>query len=395
MAFCPNCGTPNTEQAERCVTCGFELIVPKQKAKFKGTIMMSGIKAPAASTPEAPSMPPPPAASPAAPPPPSSPPPARNLSYQKTMMGQPPVVLPARADPKPAQPAAPAPPPPDLASMPTMLGSAPVAAPGPSASTRELAPDARPEPALGATQPGGSAPMRPIESKPQSASGGYGSSTASSSGFQSSGGASSSYGGKPTGFGAGSGPTLGGPVRTSMGSAYESTLPPAAPPNPAKVIAVGCAVVLALFLLVGGALWLAFGDRIKALFGGDGEAGAAEAAAWHASIAQSLTKVNELCQTDCAQAGVFFHPLKQAALLGEARALTPARLAKLNDPVNASAAMLDRTEDSAIATQLGLDPQQCARVVSGGAKVVSCSVPDPNGRPSVLRIVQLSGIASL
>jgi hypothetical protein len=390
MAFCPNCGTPNTEQAERCVTCGFELIVPKQKAKFKGTIMMSGIKAPTASTPEAPSMPPPPAASPAAPPPPSSPPPARNLSYQKTMMGQPPVVLPPKADPPLAQPARPAPPP-DLAIMPTMLGNDPVAAAGPSASTREPAPDVRPEPALGATHPGGSAPMRPIESKPQGASAGYG----SSGGFQSSGGASSSHGNKPTSFGAGSGPTLGGPVRTSMGSAYESTMPPAAPPNPAKVIAVGCAVVLALLLLVGGALWLAFGDRIKALLGGDGEAGAAEAAAWHASIAQSLTKVNELCQTDCAQAGVFFHPLKQAALLGEARALTPARLAKLNDPVNASAAMLDRTEDSAIATQLGLDPQQCARVVSGGARVVSCSVPDPNGRPSVLRIVQLSGITSL
>ncbi|HEY6877831.1 MAG TPA: hypothetical protein VI299_07415, partial [Polyangiales bacterium] len=158
---------------------------------------------------------------------------------------------------------------------------------------------------------------------------------------------------------------------------------------------VGCGVVLAIFLVIGGGLWLAFGERLKALFGGQGEANAAEAAAWHTSIAQSLTKVNELCQVDCAQAGVFFHPLKQAALLGEARALTPARLAKLSDTASSSVTMLDRTEDGAFATQLGLDPQQCARVVSGEAKVISCSVPDPTGKPSVLRIVQLSGVGTL
>src|SRR5687768_3522241 len=53
MAFCPNCGTPNTDQAEKCVSCSFDL-APKQKAKFKGTIMMQGVQLPgAAPTPSA------------------------------------------------------------------------------------------------------------------------------------------------------------------------------------------------------------------------------------------------------------------------------------------------------------------------------------------------------
>jgi ribosomal protein L40E len=388
MAFCPNCGTPNTEQAERCVACGYELIVPKQKAKFKGTIMMSGIKAPEAKLPEekppaAPSLPPPPAS--LAPPPA----PARNLNYSKTMLGQPPVALPAK--PEAAKPASI--PPVDLGTMPTMQGQSPVHSPSlPSApaqlsvppysstNTREFQPD------LAGTNPAGS-PARPTPSTPtssmptpsQPAQGGFTQPTPS-------------FGNT---FSGGPKPATMSPSRVSMGGAYESTMPPAAPPNPAKVIAIGCGVVLALFLVVGGALWFAFGDRLRALFGGESEAGAAEAAAWHASIAQSLTKVNELCTTDCAQAGVFFHPLKQAALLGEAKALTPARVAKLNDPSAASAAMLDHTDDAGIATQLGLDPQQCARVTAGGAKVISCSVPDPNGKPSVLRIVQLSGVDTL
>ncbi len=36
MAFCPNCGTPNTDQAEKCVSCSFDLAPKAQKAKFKG-----------------------------------------------------------------------------------------------------------------------------------------------------------------------------------------------------------------------------------------------------------------------------------------------------------------------------------------------------------------------
>jgi ribosomal protein L40E len=394
MAFCPNCGTPNTEQAERCVACGYELIVPKQKAKFKGTIMMSGIKAPAAAQPEPPPAPPPPAAKSSIPPPAAAAtPPKRNLNYQKTMMGQPPIVLPSKPEPAKAEPAKPASaPPPDLGTMPTMQGNAPIPSlppfsqsntpqsfaqpslpPTAANNTREFQPD------LALSQP-----MRPQSPAPSSP-------TPSSPTPKPS---PSTYGGATFAGGKPSSPTLGAGRPAPIGGAYESTMPPAAPPNPAKVIAVGCGVVLALFLVVGGVLWFAFGDRIKALFGGETESGSAEAAAWHASIAQSLTKVNELCQSDCGQAGVFFHPLKQNTLIGEARALTAARVAKLNDPANSTATMLDRTDDASIATQLGLDPQQCARVVAGGAKVISCSVPDP-GKPSVLRIVALSGISTL
>jgi hypothetical protein len=390
MAFCPNCGTPNTEQAERCVACGFELIVPKQKAKFKGTIMMSGIKAPTAPQTEPTSKSGEPEPAPEAAPQalPALP---RKANYQKTMMGQPPIALPPKQEPAPAPHV-------DLGTMPTLQGQSPLHAsasssaeplpqpslpPLASTNTREFQPD------LGLTNPlGGPArgaastptPSQPQRSMPAPAP-------------QPTQGGFASYGGNAS-FGSGKSSTL-GPSRVSMGGAYESTLPPAAPPNPAKVIAVGCGVVLALFVVVGGALWFAFGDRIKALLGGEGEASSAEAAAWHASIGQSLAKVNELCAVDCAQAGVFFHPLKQAALLGEARALTPARVAKLSDPASASAVMLDHTDDSAVATQLGLDPQQCARVTAGGATAISCSVPDPTGKPSVLRIVQLSGVGTL
>jgi hypothetical protein len=387
MAFCPNCGTPNTEQAERCVACGFELIVPKQKAKFKGTIMMSGIKAPAslaeAAVPEP--APPQPASSAPASLPPA---PSRNPNYQKTMLGQAPVVLPKpEATPASVPPA-------DLGTMPTMQGASPLRSTSPlhqGASTLQPSPQPSLPPAsyagnstpnLAATNPLGSLPRSTAAPMPgQSAHGGF---TPPSP----SGGAG--YGGCAFANGA----TV-DVARPSLGGTHDSTVPPAAGPNPAKVIAVGCGVVLALMLIVGGALWFAFGDRIRGLFGGASVASAAEAAAWHASIGQSLTKVNELCATDCAQAGVFFHPLKQAALLGEARALTPARVAKLNDPATASAMMLDHTDEGAVATQLGLDPQQCARVTTGGAKVISCSVPDATGKPSVLRIVQLSGVDTL
>src|SRR5262245_14666355 len=64
MPFCPTCGTPNTDQAEKCVACAYELIVPKHRAKFKGTIMMSGIKAPSSSAEAAEAPAPPRAAAP-------------------------------------------------------------------------------------------------------------------------------------------------------------------------------------------------------------------------------------------------------------------------------------------------------------------------------------------
>src|SRR5688572_31755766 len=93
MAFCPNCGTPNTDQAEKCVSCAFEL-APKQKAKFKGTIMMQNVQLPAGGAkpaqPAAPTAAPPspapaPAPTPAATAPQSATGSGKNVGFEKTM----------------------------------------------------------------------------------------------------------------------------------------------------------------------------------------------------------------------------------------------------------------------------------------------------------------------
>jgi len=70
------------------------------------------------------------------------------------------------------------------------------------------------------------------------------------------------------------------------------------------------------------------------------------------------------------------------------------RLAKLIDPTQSQAKMLNATEDVGIAQALNLDPTQCVRIVAGTAKVIGCSVPDPSGTAS-LRIVHLVGIGTL
>jgi hypothetical protein len=392
MAFCPNCGTPNTDQTEKCVACGFELIVPKQKAKFKGTIMMSGIKAPtspeqapgattlnngssAPSTSNASGPEPAPRSQPAPslPPGPVSPG-GRNLSHQKTMMGHASALLPTQPMP-PAATASPSTPSgPDAVTRETprasFAGSAAAPYDGSSTGARDVL-----------RESGSQGPARPSSSDPMAAS------SSSSSG---SAPASAWHGSAASGSVSTAGRTF-----AQGGVGYESTLPPPAPdkPNPGKVLAIGCAVALALLVLAGLLSYYVLRPKLQAMFSGDD--GSAEAAAWQASISQSLAQVTGLCQVDCAQAGVFFHPLTQASLLGEARALTPERLQKLGDPTLSQATMLAGTGDEELATKLGLDPQQCARVTAGGAKVVSCSVPDVEGKPSVLRIVHLSGISSL
>ena len=389
MAFCPNCGTPNTDQAEKCVACGFELIVPKQKAKFKGTIMMSGIKAPtlaelagATTTPpaETPTLPSTPSPTPEAPAAPASRPPAPapaepSRNYNKTMLGHAPVLNAAPASPTPPAVERPVAPRPGL-DRPlgsTMLGSASIgdlqARPPPSEA--QSAATGTP---LHVTLPSGSTSL-PQNPPPGPAE----LSRDDAPSFNASPGYASA------------------PRVPALGPAgYESTLPPptrSTPPNPATILGIGCAVALALFCVVGGILYYVVGAKLRSMLA-DGDGGA-EAAAWQASIVQSLAQVSELCKSDCAQAGVYFHPLKEAALCGEAKALTPERVQKLSDPTQTQAAMLDGTDDAELATKLGLDPQQCARVSLGAAKIVSCSVPDPAGQPSVLRIVHLGGIATL
>lgn len=365
MAFCPNCGTPNTDQAEKCVACGFELATPKQKPKFKGTIMMSGIKAPTQAEP--PAAPPP--ASPAVtaplpvPSPASAPsssatsPGSRNIGFEKTMLGRPAAGLPVPGMP-PAEPTSAREHGPaaaeDPAQAPTVQQLAPTRdfAGRASAPTQE-APASFAEPAATRATP---ELARTSGAGPQQASYTFGD------------------------RGAG------------------STVPPRnQPPAVGKIVALGCAGVLALSCLVGGLLYVAFGDKLKALLGGGASSeDASQAAAWQASIAQSLAQVSALCAIDCDRASVFFHPDTQAQLLPQAKALTSERVQKLSDAREAHAEMLDGSDDEELAKKLGLDPQLCARVSVAKAKVVSCSVPDTQtGTPGVLRIVHLSGISEL
>jgi hypothetical protein len=379
MAFCPNCGTPNTDQVEKCVACGFELTVPKQKAKFKGTIMMSGLKAPGSGESELGPQAPPadkPAEKPL--PAPLAPPPAdtgRNPNYAKTMMGHAPVVAPGArppvATPGP-RPAVSTPTPPASATPPSFQSSAGTTESDERDDTPELSFDS--PHGSGSALPPVAATVEPVRQAPAA--------PARISSRDSSG--SGSFVGSNA------------PRQSASVGGYDSTLPPSAPPSspkPAKIIAIGCAVALALFCVVGGILYYVVGEKIKALMGDDDSE--AEATAWQASIVQSLAQVSELCKSDCTQAGVYFHPQREAALLGEAKALTPERLLKLSDSAQTKATMLDGSDDEKVATELGLDPQQCARVSVGSAVVISCSVPDPTGKPSVLRIVQLAGLSTL
>jgi hypothetical protein len=367
MAFCPNCGTPNTDQAEKCVACSFDL-APQQKAKFRGTIIMSGIKAtPSLATAE--TVPPPPETAPSTavqPPPKSIPPPeparpslpaGRNPSFQQTMVGHMAPLASARS-----------------------TRAETTSAPSDIARTNQGT-----DAPIGATTGSGRTTMPGSVPTPATFS-------ASGTGTTIGPAAVPSYG-EPGSPGIPRGDIM---SRESPSPAtHESTVPPSAPstPNPGKVLAIGCITAFAIFCVVSGLLYYAIAPKLRLwLRGGDHDA---EAVAWQASITQSLTQVAALCQRNCQDASPYFHRAKQAVLLGETKLLTPDRVVKLSDVGNTKAEMLHRTDDADRARDLGLDPQQCARVLAGTAKVISCSVPDPEGPNSVLRIVHLSGIGTL
>jgi hypothetical protein len=374
MAFCPNCGTPNTDQAEKCVSCSFELS-PKQKAKFKGTIMMSGVQAPTGpAAPAAPQAAPPPAAAPL----PAAAPPAgmagKNLGFEKTMMGPMAAPIPgAQPAPPPAQ---------DLARAATIEGPAPFQAPSHTPHQGFSQPQAAQPPAQM------SAPAAPA----QPMGGGFGGAAAGGGGGFSSGGGSGSGS-----FGGGGSGTGGFGNTGSFGSGNAGfggeSIPPTVPKsNTGKYLAIGCAAVAVLACIITGVGFFIVKDKVTEVMGAVEKEG--DALEWRGSIAQSLTQVAALCQTDCNSAAVYFHPQVQSALASEAKQLNSDRLTKLMDPTQSEARMLNVTDDTAIAQGLSLDPTQCVRIVSGTAKIVGCSVPDATGNVS-LRIVHLSGIGSL
>ncbi len=71
MAFCPECGKSATAEGGKCVHCGFDLGTKSkpEKARFKGTMIMSAPVQKDAAPPATPAAPAAPAAVPAAPPP--------------------------------------------------------------------------------------------------------------------------------------------------------------------------------------------------------------------------------------------------------------------------------------------------------------------------------------
>jgi hypothetical protein len=360
MAFCPNCGTPNTDQAEKCVSCAFEL-KPKAQAKFKGTIMMSGVSAPTTGKPQAapPAPAPAPAATAAQPPAPSSPP-GKSLGFEKTMLGGMAMMPPAKAPgPSPAPAGAfSSANQTDIGRAATLEQAAPPF-PGPPVETPALQPPMQPpQQNAAAVSP---APSLPPSATPPSSLG-------------------ANAGSSPTG-GFGGGFSGGGFTTTG-----DIPMPPKN--NTGKILAIAVAALLVLACVVGGAIFLFAKKSIEGL---SQEGPALE---WRTRVAQSLTNVRSLCQQDCAGAAVYFHPQKQTELVAQAKGLSARALGKLVDPTQSEARMLDATDDQAVATGLGLDPQQCVRIVSGSAKVVGCSVPEPSGTAS-LRIVHLEGLAAL
>lgn len=415
MAFCPNCGTPNTDQAEKCVACSFDLS-PKPKGRFKGTIMMQGTQVPTA--PQAPAQPTPQAAPAPSTTQPQQPRPSapsgKNMAFEKTMMGGtglglpptgafgtpgvPPAGFNAPTTPAPA---------PDLGRAPTVEGPRP--------GGFGNASDSRNSPqGFGAGSPpggfssggafGGDAPAQGAGGfGGASSGGGFGGSSATPtpSGFGNTGGGFG--GGSGGGFGntAGSfqnpsggfanvGGNTGGGFGNTGGGFGNSVAP--VKPNNNKMIVLGCGGAILLTLIAVAVLLTVGSKRPGGLFGDGGRDSAA--LEWRGSLSTALVQVAALCQADCQSAAVYFHQDVQASLLEQAKLLTPARATKLADPTQSEAQMLDQTDDANIAEKLKLDAAQCVRVSAAAVKVVGCSVPTPGGRAN-LRIVHMEGVGSL
>jgi hypothetical protein len=347
MAFCPNCGTSNPDPAEKCAACG-QGLTPSQKARFKGTIMMSGVQLPDVNP-----------AAPAAP-----------AAVPHT---------PATALPAPAKPFAK-----------TMLGAA-ISAPM-SSALHAFSDDADEPPVPAAPEAGDPALARTMEARPVQLA------PAAQPGLASTGGAGIDRG-QATGVEPSTdtsstrSPAVGTPRPHAASEAGRDSAVSQPPQkgSAGKAILFGCAGALAVAALGTLAIYFfarqAFSELVRS-------SESTAAAGWHQSLGQAITQVAEQCTQDCAAAAVYFHPQRQAALLAEAKLLTPARAARLGPATSAVAQMLVDTEDSALATELNLDPSRCIEVALDTAKAVGCSVIDASGNES-LRIVHLSGIGSL
>jgi hypothetical protein len=372
MAFCPNCGTNNPDPAEMCAACGHGL-TPSQKARFKGTIMMSGVQLPAVK----------PAVKAAVSPVADAPvaaAPASAKPFAKTMLGAA-ISAPMSsalgafsdaADDGPADdPSAPAKA--DNSAPPAKADDS-----APPAKADNSAPPAKADdPAFARTMEAKPVQLPPAaQAEPQRGDRGRGAAPEASL--------------EP---GSAWAPASGGQRTAAAREAYRDSdvsLPPQKG-SAGKAIAFGCAGALAVAALGTLAIYFfarqAFSELVHS-------SESTATAGWHQSLGQAITQVAEQCTQDCSAAAVYFHPQKQEALLPEAKLLTPARAARLGPATSAVAQMLADTDDGALATQLNLDPNRCVEVALDNAKAVGCSVIDAAGNES-LRIVHLSGIGSL
>jgi hypothetical protein len=262
--FCPNCGSPNTDEATACAKCGTALKAAGPKvapSKFKGTMMMSGVTPP---RPQAPGAGLPPPAAPAAAPPAAAPESKQNLAFQATMLG--PMTPPPGMPPLGAPPAAPSAFGATTPAAGGAFGAPPPAsdggfgAPPPAASTGFGAPAAS-DAGFGAPPAGGGFGAPP-------AGGGFGAPPAGGGGFGEppAGGGfgappAGGFGAPPAGGGFGAPPAGGGfgapPAGGGFGAppAGDGGAPAPKPNNTLKYVGIGCAALLFLSCVCGGGLY--------------------------------------------------------------------------------------------------------------------------------------------
>jgi hypothetical protein len=408
--YCPSCGKPNTDQADKCASCGKELTKPKPAApKFKGTMMMGapGLKPPGA---PAPGASPPAASPPAASPGPAAPsapqgfdtatPPAgtpampgaggaagagapakKNLAFQATMLGPMSAPIPPPGGGAPGQPRIPGPPPP-AAGPPGGSSSAP-AAPEPSASP------ASPAPAGGFTAPSAE-PAAPASSGWGSPSGGGSAGSdapATSSGWGSSASASSAASGAPAASGWGGAPASAPPAEGGWGGA------PAAPGALGGLaankklllgVAAGC-LALVMLACVATAVGL-FVLRSKT------EQAATRFTAESTRVPLIFTLSG--LQMSCASGGPkatasFFHPKALAELGDQVCKIDERAIDVFGDASQSTARVLQGTPLATKATSLGLDADSCFLYEAGDSQIAGCILDDG------FKIIHMENVASL
>ncbi len=348
--YCPNCGKPNTDEANACASCGTQLSKPgaRKAGKFKGTMMMAGVTAPT-----------PPTAGGTPGGAPGEPPQKKDLAFQQTMLG--PMTPPGQ----PGQP------------------ENKSAAGGFGAAGGGSTPD---QPAPGGGAPSGGAPGggTPSGSAP---GGGFG---ASPGGSPPGGGFGAPPGGSPPG---GSPPPAGGfgapPGDSPAGGFGGPSGGPGGPSNgnsKTKLwlgIGLGCLLTTILGCVGGWYYCKSKAEEISEEFAEVGN-GSLGAELNRISLGFTLGAMKASCSTDPSGAGTsnFFHPQVAAQYRAAACQTTDqtleafARSCTSGQHPCSEAAVAAGTADESRATALGLDAQQCYVYTSGGAKVVACQMSD-------------------